>query len=695
MAPTKKVSTAASSDSKATKKASPKAAKTKQVPPQKEAKPVVAKKATQRPASKSTVKEKKETTITKENKKTAPKAAKNPTVKKTKKTKETFVLQTETLFQEPVAFVQETTEQKHTPSVDKKVLELPNKTVPQYTPVIDQEINVSKGTYANIVAHSSILEALQKSQFSAPNQILQTILPAALRGSDVLAYKPVDREGFLLGTITAASRLLNEHIPKGTPGNPSVLFISSQPDRLNHAFKETTNIFSQLDFSFDIVNDSSSQEEIQSVLNKSIDVLFISPSALSTAQKNSDLKLKNVGLCFVHGIEHVSTEDQPHLNDILKALPLERVQKIFVSNANTGKVRELAFEHLEDPEFFSLLPSYVKERVPKQFGHALTVTQKFQVLLGHLKHHKPQCAVVYANTSTVAEWIAFKLHGNGVKVELLSSQLYANKRKKLIQSSHSKEVNVIVTTDHHGKNFGIEDLNCIYHFDIPDSFEKFIVRLNRIEGSRFPISVLFVCEDYGFNMDRIEKGLGFKIHMTEPDKNYFTLKDVSEYPLEPSGRVKKIGQQYDSVVKEPVETTVPTAAPMATPVAAETIAVPVTAPIQPAATSLPKLHPRSAANFRTNGQEKFGYRDFKARDVAQAAKQASQAAADKRKEVPATSSASPSAVAPKQINLLAFAVTLAGDAVKAAVSAAKDSISKNMAENQPTFFGLFKRKEKK
>jgi len=81
--------------------------------------------------------------------------------------------------------------------------------------------------------------------------------------------------------------------------------------------------------------------------------------------------------------------------------------------------------------------------------------------------------------------------------------------------------------------------------------------------------------------------------------------------------------------------------------------------------------------------------------VAQAAKQASQAAADKRKEVPAASSASPSAVAPKQINLLAFAVTLAGDAVKAAVSAAKDSISKNMAENQPTFFGLFKRKEKK
>lgn len=694
MAPTKKVSTAASSDSKAAKKASPKTAKAKQVPHQKEAEPVV-KKTGQRAASKNTVKEKKPTASTKTNKKTASTTAKNTAVKKTKKAKETFAPQTETLFQEPVTLFQETAEQKIVPSVDKKILELPSKNVPQYTPVVDQEINASKGTYANIVAHSSILEALQKSQFSTPNQILQTILPAALRGSDVLAYKPVDREGFLLGTITAASRLLNEHIPKGTPGNPSVLFISSQPDRLDHAFNETTNIFSQLDFSFDIVKDTFSQDERQCVLNKSIDVLFISPAALSSAQKNSDLKLKNVGLCFVHGIEHVSAEDQQHLNDILKALPLERVQKIFVSNANTGKVREMAFEHLEDPEFFSLLPCYVKERVPKQFGHALTVTQKFQVLLGHLKHHKPQCAVVYANTSTVAEWIAFKLHGNGVKVELLSSQLYANKRRNLIQSSHSKEVNVIVTTDHHGKNFGLDDLNCIYHFDIPDSFEKFIVRLNRIEGSRFPISVLFVCEDYGFNMDRIEKGLGFKIYMTEPDKNYFTLKDVSEYPLEPSGRVKKIGQQYDSVVKEPVETTAPTAAPMATPVAAETIAVPVTAPIQPAATSLPKLHPRSAANFRTNGQEKFGYRDFKARDVAQAAKQASQAAADKRKEVPATSSTNTSAVAPKQINLLAFAVTLAGDAVKAAVSAAKDSISRNMAENQPTFFGLFKKKEKK
>ena len=47
-------------------------------------------------------------------------------------------------------------------------------------------------------------------------------------------------------------------------------------------------------------------------------------------------------------------------------------------------------------------------------------------------------------------------------------------------------------------------------------------------------------------MGKIEDKLGFKIHVTNPDKEYFNLKDVSEYPLEADGRVKRIGQVYSA-----------------------------------------------------------------------------------------------------------------------------------------------------
>lgn len=631
-----------------------------------------------------------------------------------------------TLFEETpqtqVHVQQQTTKSKPAPKQQQKQKQSsPPPAPPSETPVYKSgdgdEQKKQTVSFDKIIANSALLQAVQDRGYESPSEMLQRVLPAALRGSDVLVYKPEAREGFLIGVVAAASRLLNEQIAKGNPHSPSVLFLAPNQEKLEHTFADAQALFKQLDITFGILKDAGSEADTKSVLDARLDVLFATPKSLAQAKQAHDLSLNAVGLLFLQSMDKLDHESLSSLHPILKALPLERVQKIFVSNANSGKIREFAFEYLEDPEYFSLLPSYVKERFPKQFAHALPATQKFQVLLGHLKHHKPQCAVVFANTNTVAEWIAFKLHGNGIKVDLVTSLPYAQKRQSLVKSVKSRQTNVIVTTDTHCRGFGLEDLNCIYHFDIPDSASKFMDRLNRIEGSRNPISILFICEDYGFNMNRIEEALGFKIHIVEPDKNYFSLKDTSEYPLEPSGRVKKIGQVYETPKKDTAaiphaavaqmsssedkfaattpesRLSVPAAAasattqpPLAAAVATTTSSASATSHHAPQQQQ-PRLHPRAAMPGARPAQDKFGPRDFKAREAIDAARQASQAALEKKKDTPAAQPA------PQQVSLLSFVVSLAGDAVKAAVEAASQSISKNLAEKQPSLFGIFKKKK--
>lgn len=619
-----------------------------------------------------------------------PRTPKTSTIPKTPKTKAPKVKQQETLFKETL--FKEPTEFPVT-------LQPSAKQTPAYS--MDQQTSEKKKSvqFENIVAHSAIVEALKHSNDMQPNEILQRILPAALRGSDILAFKPTDPDGFLIGVITASSRILSEQIAKGTPQHPAVLFLSPNQKSLEQTVQTTQKIFKQIDVTFGSLSENLSSEETKALLDMPIDILFATPKTLAATRHSHDLKLNSVGMCFVHGVDKMEDDCAVELGHILNALPLERVQKLFVSNSNSGKVRELAFKHLEDPECFSLLPSYVKERSPKQFAHALPSTQKFQVLLGHLKTHKPQCAVVFANTRTVAEWIAFKLHGNGIKVDLITSVPSAHKRRAIVSAVKARETNVIVTTDFHCKDFGLEDLNCIYHFDLPDSGSKFLDRLNRIEGSKNPISVLFICEDYGFNMNKIEETLGFKIHIVEPDKNYFNLKDISEYPLEPSGRVKRIGHVYETpkkdareqVVAAPAEITAPKTIPHEH-VSPAVVHEPVSAAAA-IAKQQPRLQPRSAVPGAQPPQGKFVHRDFKARDAIEAAKQASRAAFEKRKEPQAQTQVQTKQPAPKEVGLFSFAVTLAGDAVKAAVNAARDSISKNMEEKRPSFFGLFKKKK--
>ncbi len=596
--------------------------------------------------------------------------------------------------------------------------------------------------FESLIANDSIIEAIKKFGVKEPSETMQNALPAALRGSDLLLTKPEESEGFIIGVVTAASKILAESLPKGSPQSPSVLFICPSQKKVDEIFAASKAIFAQLGISFFKLNENQADEDLSEILNKELDVLIATPKIFTKAKDLNQLKIINVGLCLVMATNSFANENiSDDLEKILSSLPQERTQKIIIANENTPSVREIGFKFLEDPEYVSLIPSQIKERSPKQFAHALSATQKFQVLLGHLKNHKPNCAVVFANTKPVAEWIAYKLHGNGIKVELITNQLSQQKKIVLLNAIKQNEVQIIVATDCISKSLGIQKLNCIYNFDLPDSPKTFVDRLCRIEASKNPISVSFICEDYGYNMGAIEEALGFKIHIAQPDKNYFNIKDTSEYPLEADGKVKRIGVVYENerTAKEeaPVVQTnrdVTTRPAVTKPIERfETVsftqksaqisaqAAPTTVPAADSQQSVAqagqsaeglKLQPRKASDKRdenlsqtsqqkplftapqqkgfeqrkgsfdsqNRSNDKYIRRDERAKEAINAAKMAAKSASDKRSE----KFSGKSQTMPKRAGLFEIAVTLVQDAVQSAAHAAKDSLANNIQQNLPT-----------
>ncbi|KAB8029101.1 helicase-related protein [Fluviispira multicolorata] len=620
---------------------------------------------------------------------------------------------------------------------------------PKYTLPIAAAEQKKKIRFENLVANDSIIEAIKKLGIKEPSETLQNALPAALRGSDLLLIKPEQNDGFLIGVITAASKILSESLPKGTAQTPSILFLCASQKKADEVYSASKDIFAQIGIHFHELKETHSEDEIKSILNKEIDVLISTPKTLNNAKENKLFKSNNVGLCFISATQIFTNENSSdELDKILSSLPQERTQKIFVANENTPIVREIAFKFLEDPEYVSLIPSQIKERSPKQFAHALSATQKFQVLLGHLKNHKPNCAIIFANTKSVAEWIAFKLHGNGIKVDLVTNQLSQQKKIALLNSVKSGDVNIIVATDSISKSIGIQKLNCVYNFDLPDNPKTFLDRLARIEAAKNPIAVSFVCEDYGFNMGLIEDTLGFKIHIAQPDKNYFNIKDTSDYPLETDGKVKRIGVVYDDerTVKEeiqvnkdappsrttnakerfetlsftqkvaqivpPPQVSVPAETPSATAVAPE-------AQTTQSVVEDQKLQPRQKIEkkdetllqstqqkpqYSTPLQKGFEQRKTQQQgskspfdnqnrstdkyvrrdDRAKEAINSAKMAAKMASEKRKDRLSDKSHAMPKRPGILEIAVSLVQDAVQSAASAAKESIATNLQQNLPT-----------
>lgn len=407
---------------------------------------------------------------------------------------------------------------------------------PSYqAPDLDNKEPIKALSFSKLIANEDILSALEKTSYQVPSELLFAVMPATLRGSDALILKSKHSDGFLIGVVPAISKILYSENQEDKHTKPVALFLFPTENLAKSAYQLTLDVFENFKITFTCLTKDSSE------LGQ---IVFTTPKTLLNFIKNEDFKISHFKLLTVHELHAFEGDDKDALNTVLDSIADSHMQKILISYQNTPQVREMAFKYLEDPEIFSFLSNAISDQYPRQFAHALEATKKFQVLLGYLKTYKPRAALVVANTRTVAEWIAFKLHGNNIKVSLLTSPLspYAN-RLKFLDSIVKGEMNVFVATDDAVKNFGIEGLHCIYHFDLPENPRLFIDRLNKLIGARNPISIAFVCEDYGFNMGKIEDTLGFKIRVTIPDKNFFNFKDTSEYPLETSGRVKAIGQQ--------------------------------------------------------------------------------------------------------------------------------------------------------
>lgn len=412
---------------------------------------------------------------------------------------------------------------------------------------IDTAQPVKVLSFSKLIANEDILAALEKASYQVPSDLLFKVMPATLRGSDTLILKSKQSDGFLIGIVPAISKILYADSQDEKETKPIALFLFPSDESAQSAYKLTTDVFQNFKIKFSLVTQESFDVG---------EVIFGTPKSLATCIKNENLKLNTFKLVTVHELHAFEGEDKEILSTILAQLSENNSQKILISYQNTPQIREFAFKYLEDPEIFSFLPCAVTDQYPRQFAHALEATKKFQVLLGYLKTYRPRAALVVANTRTVAEWIAFKLYGNGIKVSLMTMPVSPyNNRVKLLDSVAKSEINVFVATDDAIKNFGIENLHCIYHFDLPDNPQRFLDRLNKLIGVRNPISIAFVCEDYGFNMGKIEDVLGFKIRVTTPDKNFYHFKDTSEYPLETSGRVKSIEQpaQAQSIKAESLE----------------------------------------------------------------------------------------------------------------------------------------------
>ena len=379
--------------------------------------------------------------------------------------------------------------------------------------LIVEEALVIVESFEELNLATSLMEAIRTIGWTKPTLIQGMGLPLTTKGQDLAGFSQTGtgKTGVFLITIAHQILKMREAGVDDSKG-PKAIILAPTRELAVQISGDADLLFSHLNISSMAVYGGIDYEKQAATIRAGIDVIVATPGRLKDYYQKKIFSTKDCCLFICDEADRML--DMGFIDDVeyfLSKLSPD-TQKMLFSATTNEKVKELAFEYLENPKYISANPEIMTPERIKQFAVICESTEKLKVMLGLLREHKPVCSVIFTNTKIVAEWLQYKLQNNGIEVDLITGDLPQTKRIALVQRIKNNEVKALIATDVASRGLHISSITHVYNFDLPDDAANYVHRIGRTaragaEGSAYSL----VCEDYGHNLLAIQNYLGENI----------------------------------------------------------------------------------------------------------------------------------------------------------------------------------------
>jgi ATP-dependent RNA helicase RhlB len=182
----------------------------------------------------------------------------------------------------------------------------------------------------------------------------------------------------------------------------------------------------------------------------------------------------------------------------------ERLSMLF-SATLSFRVKELAFEHMDDPESVEVAPEQkTNKRISEELFYPSN-EDKMGLLQTIIEEEWPEKAIIFANTKHVCEKVYDHLSADKIRVGLLTGDVIQKKRLKILEDFTSGALDILVATDVAARGLHIPSVTHVFNYDLPDDCEDYVHRIGRTgRAGASGHAISFACEDSVFNLPAIE-----------------------------------------------------------------------------------------------------------------------------------------------------------------------------------------------
>ncbi|MES9941848.1 MAG: ATP-dependent RNA helicase RhlB [Candidatus Thiodiazotropha sp. 6PLUC2] len=360
-----------------------------------------------------------------------------------------------------------------------------------------------------------VLLGIQEAGFEYCTPIQAETLPIALTGKD-LAGQAQTGTGKTAAFLIAAINYLLHNPPSDQrkPNQPRTLIVAPTRELAVQIYNDAQALTRHTDLTTAAVYGGTGYDKQRKQLEQGVDILIGTPGRLIDYLKQRIYDLNEIQVIVLDEADRMF--DLGFIKDIRFMLrrcppPSKRLGMLF-SATLSYRVRELAYEHMNNPQSVEVEPEQVTAEKITETCYMTANEEKIPLLLGLLKNIEDARTIVFVNTKRTADKVWGFMQGNGIDTAVLSGDVPQKKRLSLLNKFQNGELPALVATDVAARGLHIPDVTHVVNFDLPEDAEDYVHRIGRTaRAGASGEAISFACETHAFSLPDIETYVGHSI----------------------------------------------------------------------------------------------------------------------------------------------------------------------------------------
>ena len=354
-----------------------------------------------------------------------------------------------------------------------------------------------------------LVKALEKQGYTDPTPIQEGAIPPALAGRDVLGCAQTGT-GKTCAFATPILQRLNGRTP-----NPRVIraLILTPTRELAIQIQDSFEAYGcYLSLRSAVIFGGVGQQPQVDKIRQGLDILVATPGRLLDLHGQGLLDLSHIEIFVLDEADRML--DMGFIHDVRRVIKLlpQKKQTLFFSATMPPEVMDLVNSLLRDYARVAVDPVSSPVEVIRQSLYHVDKANKTKLLAWLLEEQNIPSALVFSRTKHGANRIAQDLNKRGISAAAIHGNKSQTARVQALKDFKAGRVRVLVATDIAARGIDIDQLPCVFNYNLPDVPETYVHRIGRTgRAGHEGIAISFCQFDEQEELKGIEKLLGRKI----------------------------------------------------------------------------------------------------------------------------------------------------------------------------------------